>query len=466
MLRVPLQEIARAALLRRCPFSLASSTRMFYRLFGAALLAAVLLLPLPGYGQVSDTTQGAEQGAPAPSATVLRLEALLRAAEAQNPSLEASRLQARALAERPAQVSALPDPVGGAVYQPRPVVTARGTQRAQFRLEQQIPFPGKRRLRGEVAALEADVAASETGALGQDLALGIKRAYYDLYRAGEQTRIVRAFQEELRGFEDAAATRYEVGTGSQQAILKAQIERQRLDVRLEALAAERTSALQTLARLTGRTDLDGAAGRVQAAPPPVEEAGALVDAALEARPEAEALRRSIARAGRAAALARREFLPDFTVGLTYFDIAETSLTPTMTGRDAVALSVGVKVPLWLGKQRARLEEAQIERRRAETRLGALRLEIETRLADLRSQLARQERQLALLGETLLPQARTTLEATLSAYTTGRADFLDLLDAERTLFQLRMDYEATYARYLTTAAELERALGRAALPDGP
>ena len=71
---------------------------------------------------------------------------------------------------------------------------------------------------------------------------------------------------------------------------------------------------------------------------------------------------------------------------------------------------------------------------------------------------RQQRRLDLFDRALIPQAETTLEATLSAYTTGRTDFLDLLDAERTLFNLRLDQTETYTRYLKTTAALERTLG--------
>jgi outer membrane protein TolC len=136
----------------------------------------------------------------------------------------------------------------------------------------------------------------------------------------------------------------------------------------------------------------------------------------------------------------------------------------MTGRDALAVRLGIKVPLWRDKLRAQVSEAQIEARRAETQLVALELDIRTRLNDLRERLQRQQRQLTLMDDTLIPQAETALEATLNAYSTGRTDFLDLLDAERTLFQLQMEYEAAYARSLKTVAALERTVGISGLGD--
>ncbi len=420
----------------------------------AVLVAAALSPPSPVHAQ------------PVPSdTTVLRLDALLREVEGANPSLRAARLRADALRTERAQASAWPEPTVGVAYQPYSIVTARGPQRSLWQVQQPIPVPGTRRLRGEVADLRADVASADAATVAQDLALRVKEAYYTLYLVQEQERLTRRFQDELAGFESSATAQYEVGRGPQQAILKAQIERGRLTVRLEQLAEERASAQQRLARLVGRTNTERLSGVVRVAPPDGDILSPdPVAAALRQRPEAEALRRTQQRANREEALARKAFWPDVTVGLQYVDIQSSGLTPTMTGRDALAVSLGIKVPLWRGKLNAQVDEAQIEARRAETQLEALALDIRTQLADLQQQIQRQQRQLTLLRDTLIPQAETALEATLNAYSTGRTDFLDLLDAERTLFQLQMESEATYARFLKTTAALERTLGVASLPE--
>ncbi len=398
----------------------------------------------------------------APSAApTLRLDSLLAAAARGNPSLQAARLKAEARAQRGAQAGALPDPTVGATAFPVPLVTARGEQRTQWRVQQAIPFPGTRSLRREVADLGADVARADAQALEQTLALRIRRAYYTLVRVQAHERAIRRFQADLEQFEQAAIAQYEVGEEGQSAVLKAQIERQRLQTRLEGLAAERQSVLQTLARLTGRAALAERDTQVEI-PSRSDLPSTAPDEALDRRPEAEKLRRRIEQSEREVELAKTEQWPDFTVGAQYVDIAATDLTPTMTGRDALALSVGVTVPLWRSKQEANIQEAQIERRRAETELADFRLTVRTRLADLRQQIERQQRQLALLDETLLPKAETALETALSGYRTGQNDFLDLLDAERTLFQLRLQRASVFARLLTTQAEWERTAGRVGL----
>ena len=432
--------------------------RTVARALGAALaLSATALLPF--------AHPLLAQEAPRSDRSV-RLADVLRQVHEANPVLRAARLGADALATDVRQVSALPDPAVGVTYQPLPVLTARGAQRTQWRVEQVVPFPGKRALQGEIAGLSADVAASEADVLAADLVLEAKQAYYALYRSRQTEALVEDFQDELRRFEEAATVRYEVGEGAQQAVLQAQLEKQRLAERLIGLQVQQRQAAQTLARLTNRPGDIRRFQEVVLERPPVPglDAARLVAVALERRPEADVLDAATARADRQVALAKKAFLPDLGLSLTYFDIADADVPPSATGRDALALGAMVKVPLQRGRLRAQLEEARLRQAEVEARQEALRTRFETEIEDLRYALEQEAQTLELYQTTLLPQAATTVEASRAAYTTGRADFLSLLDAERSRFTLRTGYEEARYRYLETAARLERALGVTALDE--
>lgn len=428
----------------------------FSILFWGGLLVLISADPFPAWGQ--------DRGGP-DTLQVLDLSTLLAELEANNASLRAARLEADALGTRSRQVKSLPDPTFMVTALPWSIGTARGAQRSQWRVEQQIPYPGKRALRSEIAALSADVAASEADTYALDLTLHVKQAYYDLYRVQEVDRLIVHFQEHLRDFEEAAATRYEVGTGTQQAILKAQIEHNRLDVRREQLAEQERSLREQLARLLERPDRALLAGEVRVDTPVVmPDTTRLLDVALSRRPEVQALRQADARADRQIDLAERAFRPDFSVSLAYFDIADADVPPTADGRDALAVGVGVKVPLWRRKLQAGLEEAEVKKRQVAARVEALETSFRTQLDDLTNQFVRRRRRLDQYEQVLIPQAEIMLEATLSAYNTGRTGFIDLLDAERTLFGLRLDAVETASAYWQTVAALERALGVTSLND--
>lgn len=426
---------------------------------GAArsILLAVLLLPAMARGQ---------QRAGSATDTLLSLEELLDEARINNPSLRASRLEAEALAYTNSQVSALPDPTVMVTWQPYAVLTARGTMRSQWRVEQMIPFPGKLGLRGDIADLSAEVARFEADTFELDLLFQVKQTYYELFRIQQHEELILAFQDRLESFADDAAVQYAVGRGMQQAVLKAQLEGNALSQRLISLDEQRRTATETLARLLDRPVSEAVRADVRFETPKVPEFNedTLLAIAFRERPEFDALDVAARRADTQITLARKEFWPDFGVSLTFFDIGANEVPPTADGRNALGIAASIKVPLQRGRLRARLDEARVRRAQIEARQEALETSFRTQLADLVSRLQEEARQLDLYRTALIPQAETTLQATLSAYTTGRTDFLDLLDAERMLFSLGTGYEDTLARYLKMTAALERALGISSLQE--
>ena len=416
------------------------------RIIGIAL--AAILGALPALGQP----------------TMLSLDALLAEVDAANPSLRAARLEAAARAEVGDQVGALPDPTVSVTAFPYPLVTALGAQRSQWRVEQMIPWPGTLGLRERAADLGAEVAEHEAEVLALDLALQVKRAYYTLYRLQRTDALVRTFRERLDAFTEAAAVRYEVGRGPQGAVLQVGLEEERLGARLLDLDARREAALQTLARLTDRPGLVFADAVVLEPPPLPSAETALADVALRLRPEVQALDAAAEQAEADVALARKAFYPDLGVGVTYFDVTERAMPPTADGTDALAVMLSAKIPLQRGRLRARLDQARLRAAQVEARQEAIETAITTEIADVAYAARREAETLVLFRDRLLPQAQATVESVLAAYTTGEADYVAFLDAERSRFQVQLGLEESLGRYLDATARLERALGGTALLD--
>lgn len=389
----------------------------------------------------------------------LELEVLLEKLRTGSQDVLVARLHADALTVRSDGVAGLPDPTIGLSVFPYPIGTARGLQQAQIRLEQRLPFPGKRRLARSLAELDAGVAALDVRTVELNLALAVKQTFYDLFRVQQIDSLVAAFQRTLRDFEEVASTRYEVGSGSQQAIIKAQLERNRLDIRREQLAEERASAFEILGRLVNDPELAVSEPGIRITVPELpERVTASLDRALQNRPEIAVLESENKMADQQIALSRKAYLPDFSLNMTYFNINNTGVPPGADGKDALAFGVGIQLPLWNGKRRADLEEARLRKRQVAVRQEVIAEDIGSEIRDLVQRRDRQSRRLRLFDEVLLPQAQIALDATLSSYATGRTSFLDLLDTERTLFDLHIDRATTRAMYMKTTAALERALG--------
>lgn len=408
-----------------------------------------LLLTTPALGQVQDDQSVTTQRS---------LDAVVDSVLARNPALQASRLSSRIYLERRREVS-LPDPDLTFTYLPRPVFTARGSQRWNVRLEQTIPIPGKIRLEKQVATLDASAAGAASEALENRLVFETKRAYVRLHRIDRQIALARDFQDRLRLFEEAAESRYVVGLGRQQEILKAQLERTNLDAVIAALEADRRASEEELARLQDDTAQKVRPAGYVPAHPPSMTADDLLDAALAGRPEVAHLAALSDAKEAEFALARKAWLPDLGLHLAYVGIAPEAFPAHADGRDALMVGASIRLPLFGGNRHVGVAEARIEKAQLELERVALESEIRSDLQHLVSRMRREEEQMRLLEESLIPQAETTVAVALSDYTSGRAGFLDLLDAERTRFAFQNDLEATIERYSVAVADLERTIGK-------
>ena len=423
------------------------------RVLAAALLAALGVFPAARVASAQPLVLAASD--------TLSLDALLATVEA-TPTLRAARLGAEAAQSRARAAGLRPDPEVEVMV--RPGVLLGSGDLVMGRVVQPLPYPSVLRREREGARAMADAEGFRADAEAADARLAVQQAYYALYRAQTLDALVRTFQKRLGLFAEAAAVRYEVGRGPQGSILQAQLEGGRFEEEILALATERDEALARLAALVGRPDLarrsatrDAPHAVVVLPPLPSASDTALVEIALAGRAEFAALAAEARGADADVALARAAFRPELGVmgGVTLM-----GFTP---GDLVAAPGVGVALRLPLNRERlgARLDEARLRRAQVDARREALEADVASTLVYRARAVRREGEALDLYRRRLLPQAETTAEAMLVAYTTGQAGFLDLLEAERTRYDLLTGAERARYRYLVALAELERALGGAA-----
>jgi outer membrane protein TolC len=281
------------------------------------------------------------QANPVPS---LELNSLLREALEHNPEIQAARHRWEAARAVIPQVKTLPDPMLNFGYE-------KVIDRAwRYGVSQELPFPGKLRLRGEVATRQAERTEQEYLAVPLRVLARLKEAFYDLAFAHTAVEIVNKNRLLLVAFEQTAQARYAVGRGVQQDVFRAQTEISRLLARLATLEQRTTSLRAEINRLLNRPPADPL-GR----PQPIQatllrwslaELRALVDAA----PLLQAQVKDVERGDQTVALARREYLPDFAVDVS--GVHNDTLQ-----KDGYEVMLGIKVPLYYAtKQRAGVRE--------------------------------------------------------------------------------------------------------------
>ncbi len=419
----------------------------------------------------SEDSGGAVRAAP----DAITLASLLEESVRSNRALQAKREEWKAALDRVPQARALPDPNFTYAYFLESVETRVGPQTQKFGLAQSFPLFGKRGLRGEVAVHEANAAAARFESAHRALRERVTRIWNELLYLENAIAITKENAVLLSSLEEVLLKEYASGRRSYGHVLKTQIERGRLEDRVRTLEDRRNPLVQSL-----RAELDFPASHDLAVPASASYAALPVEPAdyatstedgeanvLDANPRIRELEAMIEKSRAAGDLAGKSAVPDLTLGIEYIVTDKSEIaSPPDNGQDAAIAMASVRLPLWFGKYRAEKNEARARVRASEERLAdeknRLRAEWELALFEYRDH----GRRIELYDDVLVPRAGEMYETSTSAFMTGTADFLDLIDAERTLLEFALARERAAADRANAAAAIERlAGGKATSPLG-
>ncbi len=297
-------------------------------------------------------------------------------------------------------------------------------------LMQDFPGPGKLKAAANVASAEskAKYFAFETSLLRT--AFSVKQAYYQLWFLDEKIRIDRQTLGLLADLERSARARNEAGQVTLQDVYRAQIERDKLATEITGLEDSRHPLI---AQLKGALGLS----REQPDPPmPTRfestsldlNGDELLDIAFARNPRLKAMEAEVRLAGASIALARKSKVPDFSAGLQ----AEVYTPPFYWPQASMSL------PVWRDKIAAQIAAAQANKRAANARLTSEQITLTVDFAMKSYDYREITRNLRLLQDKLIPKARKSLEIARASYLSGKIDFLNLIDAGRTLLNFQLE----------------------------
>ena len=389
------------------------------------------------------------------------LQRLIDQALANNPEINASEEQWRMAVHRADQAGVLADPMlmlevqNGLVRDPLDLNRDPGTATV-IGLSQTVPFFGKRGLQRQGAEREAEVERWQV----EERRIALRRMVKETwYRISAVDRAIDVVAKNIAALDDLvrfAETMYGVGQGRQQEVLRAQLQRSRMEEMRIDLQQKRRSLAATLNSLLYRP----VEASLPALPLLAIEPVAVTQAELEQladahRPALKALAARIDKANIGRDLAEKEFLPDFTFSLEYMVLEEAMGSE---GDDMYTASVSFNLPVQRARRRAMVAEAWAEGRMVVAERNALRNQIRQGVADGLAALDRTRRLAELYDQGLIPQATAALEATLASYRVGKTDFMQVLDSRMSLFTLEREYHDAVAENRIQLAVLEALVG--------
>lgn len=414
---------------------------------------AFLILWLPFNPAWAGPTHHAESiGADMSVKGPLTVAQILAEVKAKNPGLRAASESVAAAEARIDASGVLDNPeLGGELmYVPNGGFITAADEK-NWTLKQTVRIPAYYRLQKDVARIQTDIQRAHYHAQ-LNAVLAEARSAYSMYNHAFQ--LLGFFQENiavLRRFAKVAESKYVVGQATQGEVLKAQVELTRM-LNMQVMAQQdQETARAMLNRLMDRpaeSPLPQPTYPVwRKLKPSYDE---LLQAAWEQKPELMAASYDVRIAQLVLDQSRADYWPE--VMSQY-----RSRNSASTGRSN-DLMVGVALPIQWGALSAREKSAEAELAVATATFAAQRNAIAYELKKQIVTVQANERFVELYDSSVLPQAQQALQVTEASYQSGKASFLDLLDAERLLLQSNLEYHQYLDEHEQALAELEKIVG--------
>ncbi|MYK50750.1 MAG: TolC family protein [Gemmatimonadetes bacterium] len=395
----------------------------------------------------------------------LDLDGLIQEAVENNPNLSVLRARLAAFEAKIPQAGALEDPSFRFEVSNVPLsdfnLSSTPMSGNQFVVSQKFSFPGKQRARERSAQFASDSVAWLLRDRELVIANAIKQPFFDLAYVIRAIAIMEKNRVLLQDLVRIARTKYAVGKGLQQDVLKAQVSLSALDTELIALRAKKQLAETRLNLVLNRSPQ----GSLGAPPDTIGLSGVpltidvLLAQADERHPSLKAMDQSILMWRAEVEVARRNVWPDMTVSLGYRQRVFAANDP-VKGSDFISVGIGIPLPVFGGrKQRQQIAEARANLREVEAQKAAERQEIHYEIQRLIIEVRQHRESAELFRSAMLPQAEQSLASALSGYRVDKVDFLTLLNNQVTLLNFEIAHYRHVIEHEKRVADLAAAVGQ-------
>ncbi len=436
----------------------------------SVLLVAILLpLPVRAAEASGGTSNPPEMGSSVDDfhSADPQLRSLMGTMLAENPAIIQAWARYRASLQRVPQARSLPDPQLSYRYFARSPETRVGPQEHALDLNQAIPWAGKRRLQAERAEEFAGSMAWRVRDLQNRLMAELKTNYFNAGYIQEALAINAEEMDLLGRFEEIALTRYATGEGIQQSVIKVQTDMTRLADRELSLRKQLDILARRVAELLGRPETVIILEPIELPLLDVQyDMGRLEESALANHPRVQEVQRLLQADAKWTRRQELESRPDFRFGVSYVDVGRRQddagllNPPEENGKNILSLLVSFNLPIYRKRIKAGIAEARESTMSNQQALASVQDQLLYLVQEAVLRLDSTDQQGRLYRDVLIPQAHESLASAEAAYTTNKQNFLDLLDAERILFQVRLTFNRLLADSWIALADIEEATGRA------
>lgn len=384
-----------------------------------------------------------------------RLSDLIDEATRRNPDIVAALRAWQAATQVPTQVSTLPDPQvtvqSFSVGSPRPFAGYSNSSFAYigFGVSQDLPFPGKLKLKGEVAQQDAAISREKLESVRRSILQQVKETYFQIAYVQQTLEVLDRNGKLLEQIERIADARYRVGQGTQQDVLKAQLERTKLLREVahhhELMGTQQAVLMRLLNRPPGSPEITT---EVLVETPLRYTSDELLEKVRGTNPDTAGQQEMVKRQSLQVEMARKDRYPDFSVQYMWQRTGPSFPSYYM-------LTFSARVPIYRRRKlNPEVTQAVEELNRSERQYES---QVQSAYFDVRNQYIAAEtasQMLKIYREGLIPQALATYRAGLASYQTGSLDFESLFSTFTDVLTFDGEYWKTLMEHETALARIE------------
>jgi cobalt-zinc-cadmium efflux system outer membrane protein len=407
------------------------------------------------------TTAGAQAPAPHPAVKFLRLEELERIALANNPTVAQAEAIVRSVLGRKRQAFFYPNPIVGVQIDE---IKARQPSRSQYFLwAQQTIVTGDKRKHLQAAVAQEQIHAETEKTMQRQAVLNaVKLLFYETLGAWRTVEVRRDLAGIAREAVETSEQLYNIGQADRPDVLEVQVEAERAEVEVARAENELERVWQELAAVVGQPSLPltPLAGDLEAELPTVDEA-TVRSQILKESPELRIARTRIAHGEAVLARARADRIPNFFVrGGAGYDLDRADNGKGNVGPEFF-FEVGIPLPIFdtnagnIAQAEAQLQLARNEARRVE-------LTLFDRLGGVQRNYRDAQQTVERYQQRILGQAQQGYELYRQRFQQMAAAYPQVLIAQRTLAQVRVEYVRALVELWQAALLLQGQLVRGAL----
>ncbi len=377
-----------------------------------------------------------------------------------NPEIKAAELSYQSALEKVKVAGILPDPMIEGSFSINAIETRNGPIENQIMLGQKFPLWGKLRREKNIERIRADISALNLDKTKLKITFLLRKRLADYFKLSESLEILEQYKVELESFQNVAQSQYAHGIGiTQHPIIKLQIEAALVESQINDIESRLEININNLQVLfDGQFSTSFIGDKFQ-----LKLISNLdqywLNRANKYNPSFAISQANIAIASDHYKLAKLKYYPDLTAGLTYSVIGPTDLGGAVSaGADALGVKVGINLPLWFKKNKARVKSAAFKIQQQENLLSDVWNNIEFDILSTLKELREIQDTYTIYDERLIQESEQMLSSAYSAYETGKISFLDLLDSVRLGVKIRLEFASVKAKQNALIAKLYQNAG--------